>query len=207
MIDATERQHRRTVLARGYMPDRLSVSPDRAAFRAQVAIRVDFQFDPAVTENAFRNDGYGVDAVILRRNDKGRGLVIRIRRSRADRGNELAAVRNQFAAPVALLAEKGYGRTLPCGYFLEGNERVETNQLPIAVAIPVACPGTAISYVAQDRARVASNLVGMLAHWWTSRDSMLGHAIGDTALRIIIIQTIYVQPFDGCAQIVMVGAA
>jgi len=78
MMHAAQRQHLRTVFARGDVADRLALRAHGRRLRAEVTVSVDFYLDPAITKNAFCHHRDHVDAVHFRGHDERRRLVIGI---------------------------------------------------------------------------------------------------------------------------------
>src|SRR5688572_4621063 len=97
------------------MADRLARCSDDCCFSAEMAVGVDLYLDAAIGENPLGNDRYQIDAFDLLTDDEGRGLVVGIGCTSADRGDKAAVRIDQFALPgVALGAKRHHRRAAIC---------------------------------------------------------------------------------------------
>jgi hypothetical protein len=83
-MNTADREHLRAVLGRRDVADEFAVEADVGLFRPKKPVGIDLQFEAAITEDALGHDGDDVHLVMATRDDERRGLVIRIRGSRAD---------------------------------------------------------------------------------------------------------------------------
>ena len=98
MLHPAERQHLGAVLHRGDVTDHLALRPHRRALRPDVAVGIDLHLEAAIAEDTLGDDRHRVDALVLRRHDERRRLVVGIGRARADPGHEHRRVR-RFRRP------------------------------------------------------------------------------------------------------------
>ena len=88
VVHAAKGEHLGAVLRRGHVPDGFAIDAHGRLLGSQPAVGVDLQLEPAVAEDALGHDRHHVHAFGLGRDDEGRGLVVRVSRSRADAGHE-----------------------------------------------------------------------------------------------------------------------
>ena len=101
MPHAADREHLRAVLGGRDVPDLLALDAHRRRFGAEMAVGVDLHLDAAIAEDALGHDRDGVDALVLGRDDEGRGLVVGIGRAGADAGEERARGIEHLPVPIA----------------------------------------------------------------------------------------------------------
>ncbi len=130
---------------------------DRGLLGAEVAVGVDLHLDAAVAEDALGDDGDGVDAGVLARDDEGRGLVVGIGGAGADAGDEGALGREDAAVPVLGLAGERHQRRAVLGRALHEHHGVGANQRAVDVGVAVAGAGAAGADAAQHRAGIAAH--------------------------------------------------
>ena len=157
MVNAAQRQHLRAVLRGGDMAHRLALHPDRRLLRPEIAVGVDLHLDAAVAEDPLGHDRDHVDAVMLRGDDEGRGLVIGIGGGGADAGDEGALTLSEFAAPGFAAFDERDAREIGLGQQHQG---IDPHQCAILVGIAVAGAGAAGTDAAQDRTGVAAHDAG-----------------------------------------------
>ena len=139
------------------MTDRFPLGVDRGAFGSDVAVRVDLDLHPAVTEDSLRYDGNHIDAVYRLADDERGGLVVRVCRSGTDRGYERAPRLDKVAVPI-VGSEETDGLAALFRRCLDHGQGIKPDQPPIVICIPVACTGAAVGDVAHHRAGIAADL-------------------------------------------------
>ena len=100
--------------------------------RAEMAVGVDLHLHAAIAEDALGHDGDGVDAVVLGRDDEGRGLVVGIGGAGADAGDEGARRIEQLAVPLA--AGEGHQLAALVDRALHQHDRIDADQRPSSLA-------------------------------------------------------------------------
>src|SRR6516165_10395771 len=158
MVHTTKGEHLRAVFARGDMADGLALRAHGSCLGPEIAVGVDLHLDTAIAEDAFGHDRDHIDAIDLRRDDEGCGLVVGIGRSGTDCGYENIGLVNDLAVPIA----GGLERHEPAAMryrALQHNVRVHAYQLAILIGVPVACSRRAGPDVTHDRTRIAADLV------------------------------------------------
>ena len=157
MMDAAQRQHLRAVLGRGDVAHRLALHPHRRLLGPQVAVGVDLHLDAAVAEDPLGHDRDHVDAVMLRGDDEGRGLVVGIGGGGADAGDEGALALPQFAAPGVAALDEGDAGEIGLG---QQHQRIDPHQRAVLVGVAVAGAGAAGADAAQDGTGIAAHDAG-----------------------------------------------
>ncbi len=119
----------------GDVANRLALAAHRRLLRAEPAVGVDLHLEAAVAEDALGHDRDHVDALVLRGDDEGRRLVVRIGRARADAGDEHGCVGTSgLPSQASLLQEPGDARRTRLVTFRNsttGSTRVSTpSKLP-----------------------------------------------------------------------------
>ncbi len=102
VIDAAERKHLRTIFAGRHMADWLALGAHNCAFRAEMAVGVDFELHAAIAVDALGDHRHHVDPIDLGGNDEGGGLIVGIGRAGADSGDERNGSPEDVAAPGGL---------------------------------------------------------------------------------------------------------
>ena len=102
VIDAAEREHLRAIFAGRHMADWLALGADSRAFRAEMAVGVDFKLDAAIAVDALGDHRHHVDPIDLRGDDEGRGLIVGISGAGADGGDQRTGSPKDVAAPSGL---------------------------------------------------------------------------------------------------------
>ena len=102
------------------MADRFAINPHNVAFFANMAVSVDFDLHSAITKNTFGDDGNHVDAFDLLRNNKRRGLVVRIRGASTHSRHKRAIAFDDVTIPVFVAALAHERHQLVIGAFYDG---------------------------------------------------------------------------------------
>src|ERR1700689_2112995 len=142
MPHSAERQHLRSIFAGRYVAHGFSLGAHRAALRSQMPVGIDLHLNAAITENSLGYDRDHVDAVHLRRNDERCGLVIRIRRARANRGHKRFSVAAKCTVPFAATLQKRLDRFAALQRTVQHDMRIEAHQFALVIAIAVARSGS-----------------------------------------------------------------
>ena len=158
VMHAAERQHLRTVFARGDVADRLALRANRRRLRTEVTVGVDLHLDAAIAEDALGHHGDHVDAVDLRGDDERRRLVVGVSGAGADRGDEDIGLVNQLAVPVAAGLERHQPSAMRHRSF-QHDMGIDAHQLAIVIGIAVAGACRTGLDVAHDRTSIAADLV------------------------------------------------
>src|ERR1700676_956245 len=127
-------------------------------------IGINLQLHAAITENPFGHHRDHIDARDFRRNNKWRGLVIRIRCTRANRGHKRLLAAPERAVPLAGLFKKGNKCVAARYCALQHHMGIEPHQLAIGIRITVARTRSSRLDVTQHRTGVAANRVISHAH-------------------------------------------
>ena len=143
------------------MPNRFALCANYAALCPEVAVSIDLQLDPAVTENSFRDHSDGIHSVKLRGDDEGSRFVVGISSAGADRGDELFVAAQQIAIPLFIVLKKGNQRVTARDGAIKNDVGIETDQLTVAIAITITGSGTAFFDVAEDGTRVTADNVAL----------------------------------------------
>ena len=157
MMHATQRQHLRAVFSRGDVAHGLALHSYRRLLGPEEAVGVDLHLHAAVAEDTFGHDRDHVDAVVLGRNDEGRGLVIGIGRGGADAGHERVLAFAQLAAPGGAALDEGHARGIGLG---QQHQRIDPHQPALFVGVAVAGAGAARPDAAQYGAGIAAHDAG-----------------------------------------------
>ena len=158
VMHAAQRQHLRAVLGRGDVAHRLALDAHRRLLGPEIAVGVDLHLDAAVAEDALGHDGDHVDALVLRRHDERRGLVVGIGRGGADAGDEGALASAELAAPGIAALDEGDAREIGLG---QQHQWIDAHQLAVLVGIAVAGAGAARPDAAQHRTGIAAHDAGL----------------------------------------------
>ena len=102
VVDPADRKHLGTIFGGRDMAHGFALGTDEIAFRAEMAVRIDFEFDTAIAEDSFRDHGDHVDAFDFGRDNERCGLVVGVRCTGADSGDERFALRDELTFPWAL---------------------------------------------------------------------------------------------------------
>ena len=119
-------------------------------------VRIDLNFDAAIGEDRFRDDGDEVGALHFTADDERGRFVVGIGRSGPDRRDENIFVLDEPAVPLGF--EKGHDIAAVGDPLVEERERIAPNDTAVLVGVAVARPGLAVGDVTHYRARIAANL-------------------------------------------------
>src|SRR6202035_2429047 len=102
MANSAEREHLRTVFAGGDVSHRLSLRPYQIRLRTQVSISIDLYLDPAVAEDALRDDCDHVNALYRGRNDERGRFIVGVCGARANRRDKGVRTTHNVAIPFTI---------------------------------------------------------------------------------------------------------
>ena len=164
LVHPADGEHLRAVLGGGDVPDRLALGADGGAFRAEMAVGVDFHLRAAVGEDALGDHGDRVHAFVLGGDDERRWLVVGVGGARADAGDEGAVAGEGPAVPVGDgLAREGHDRGARVERPLGEHQGIGAHQAAVLVGVAVAGAELPGLDAAQDGAGVAAHDPGFLA--------------------------------------------
>src|SRR6202044_3297741 len=164
VIDAAEREHLRTIFAGRHMADWLAFGAHNCAFRAEMAIGVDFELHAAIAVDALGDHRHHVDPIDLGGNDEGGGLIVGVGGAGADSGDEWTGSPEDVAAPGSLSIDEWHDLAAFVYGPVEQHMRVGPHQLAILVRVTVARSRHPGPNVAHDGTGVAADLVVGLGH-------------------------------------------
>ena len=119
------------------MANSLAVHPHNTAFRADMPIRVNFNFDAAIAENSLGDDSDHINTIILAGHDKGRRFVIRIGGAGTNRRNEMIIRRHDAAIPGLVAVQKRNKAATLIDTALHHNKRIQPHQLPALIGVTI----------------------------------------------------------------------
>ena len=123
-----------------------------------MAVSIDFDLDPTITEYALGHDSHHINTVNLLAGDKRGRFVIWIGRACADRSDKGAVAFDDVSIPSVLIALIPQKRNKFLIARLNDRERIKPDQIAAMIGITIACACFAIRDVTHHRTGIASDL-------------------------------------------------